>query len=81
MRIISYDIISPKLTTMRIFDFSDDFKSSSQGKHSLLKDNLRDLEIETINSILNVGGLFNVILAMIGKILIIIIFNFLLKVL
>jgi hypothetical protein len=66
---------------MRIFDFSDDFKSSSQGRYPMLRDNLRDLEIETINSILNVGGLFNVILVMIGKILLLIIFNFFLKVL
>jgi hypothetical protein len=67
MSVICFDLVDPQLTTERIFDFEDDLENAREERHSLLTENLKELEIETINSILNVGGLFNVFLIMIGK--------------
>jgi hypothetical protein len=44
-----------------------------------LTDRLKDLNIETSNSILNIGGLFNVILIIVTKIILILAIKLILK--
>jgi hypothetical protein len=79
LSIICFDMIDPSLTTGRIFDFEDDYRRARENKNSLLIDRLKDLEIETSNSILNIGGLFNVILIMVSKIILILAIKLILK--
>ena len=68
-RIVNFDLINSEWITRLLFNFDKEeelVNRITQSNHrTILSENLQEMEYETFNPVLNVGGIFNIMLLMI----------------